>query len=88
MFNIGIIELLIIVFFIVLFVKPKDLPAIIKNTGLFFRKIEKYFSNLKYEISDIETSIETSIDNADQKIRTKKNEVHRPLKRIKKKDTS
>ena len=84
MFNIGIIELLIIVFFIVLFVKPKDLPAIIKNTGLFFRKIEKYFNNLKYEISDIETSI----DNADQKIRTKKNEVHRPLKRIKKKDTS
>ena len=84
MFNIGIIELLIIVFFIVLFVKPKDLPAIIKNTGLFFRKIEKYFSNLKYEISDIETSLE----NADQKIRTKKNEVHRPLKRIKKKDTS
>ena len=84
MFNIGIIELLIIVFFAVLFVKPKDLPLIIKNVGLFFRKIEKYFSNLKYEISDIETSIE----NADQKIRTKKNEVHRPLKRIKKKDTS
>ena len=84
MFNIGIIELLIIVFFIVLFVKPKDLPAIIKNTGLFFRKIEKYFNNLKYEISDIETSIE----NADQKIKNRKNEVHRPLKRIKKKDTS
>ena len=84
MFNIGIIEFLIIVFFVVLFVKPKDLPLIIKNIGLFFRKIERYFNNLKYEISDIETSIE----NADQKIRTKKNEVHRPLKRIKKKDTS
>ena len=84
MYNIGIIEFLFIVFFVVLFVKPKDLPLIIKNIGLFFRKIEKYFSNLKYEISDIETSIE----NADQKIRTKKNEVHRPLKRIKKKDTS
>ena len=84
MLNIGIIELLIIVFFAVLFVKPRDLPVIIKNTGLFFRKIERYFNNLKYEISDIETSIE----NADQKIRNKKNEVHRPLKRIKKKDTS
>ena len=84
MFNIGIIELLIIVFFIVLFVKPKDLPLIIKNAGLFFRKIERYFNNLKYEISDIETSIE----NTDQKIRNRKNEVHRPLKRIKKKDTS
>lgn len=84
MFNIGIIEFLIIVFFVVLFVKPKDLPLIIKNIGLFFRKIERYFNNLKYEISDIETSIE----NADQKIKTRKNEVHRPLKRIKKKDTS
>ena len=84
MFNIGIIELLIIVFFVVLFVKPKDIPLIIKNTGLFFRKIERYFNNLKYEISDIETSIE----NADQKIRNKKNEVHRPLKSIKTKDTS
>jgi Sec-independent protein translocase protein TatA len=84
MFNIGIIELLIIVFFAVLFVKPRDLPVIIKNTGLFFRKIERYFNNLKYEISDIETSIE----NTDQKIRDKKNEVHGPLKRVKKKDTS
>ena len=84
MLNIGIIELLIIVFFAVLFVKPRDLPVIIKNIGLFFRKIERYFNNLKYEISDIETSIE----NTDQKIRNKKNEVHRPLKRIKKKDTS
>ena len=84
MFNIGIIELLIIVFFVVLFVKPRDLPIIIKNTGLFFRKIERYFNNLKYEISDIETSIE----NTGQKIRDKKNEVHGPLKRVKKKDTS
>ena len=84
MFNIGKIEFLIIVFFVVLFVKPKDLPLIIKNIGLFFRKIERYFNNLKYEISDIETSIE----NADQKIKNRKNEVHRPLKRIKKKDTS
>ena len=84
MLNIGIIELLIIVFFAVLFVKPRDLPVIIKNIGLFFRKIERYFNNLKYEISDIETSIE----NTDQKIRDKKNEVHGPLKRVKKKDTS
>ena len=84
MFNIGIIELLIILFFVVLFVKPKDLPLIIKNTGLFFRKIERYFNNLKYEISDIEANIES----ADQKIRNRKNEVHRPLKRTKKKNTS
>ena len=84
MFNIGIIELLIIAFFVVLFVKPKDLPIIFKNTGLFLRKIERYFYNLKYEISDIENSIEKT----DQKIRNKKNEVHRPLKRVKKKDTS
>ena len=84
MLNIGIIELLIIVFFVVLFVKPKDIPLIIKNTGLFFRKIERYFNNLKYEISDIETNLEKS----NQKIRNRKNEVYRPLKRTKKKNTS
>ena len=84
MFNIGIIELLIIVFFVVLFVKPKDIPLIIKNTGLFLRKIERYFNNLKYEISDIETNLEKP----NQKIRNRKNEVYRPLKRTKKKNTS
>ena len=84
MLNIGIIELLIIVFFVVLFVKPKDIPIIIKNTGLFFRKIERYFNNLKYEMSDIETNLEKS----NQKIRNRKNEVYRPLKRTKKKNTS
>ena len=84
MFNIGIIELLIILFFVVLFVKPKDLPLIIKNTGLFFRKIERYFNNLKYEISDIEANIDSSV----QKIRNRNNEVRRPLKRTKKKSTS
>ena len=57
MFNIGIIEFNYSIFYCP-FVKPKDLPIIIKNTGLFFRKIERYFNNLKYEISDIETSIE------------------------------
>mgnify|MGYP001377011959 CR=1 FL=1 len=84
MFNIGIIALLIIVFFMVLFIKPKDVPLIIKNTGLFFRKIERYFNNLKYEMSDIETNLEKS----NQKIRNRKNEVYRPLKRTKKKNTS
>ena len=84
MFNIGLIELLIIVFFVVLFVKPKDIPLIIKNTGLFFRKIERYFNNLKYEMSDIETNLEKS----NQKIRNRKNEVYRTLKRTKKKNTS
>ena len=84
MFNIGLIELLIIVFCVVLFVKPKDIPLIIKNTGLFFRKIERYFNNLKYEMSDIETNLEKS----NQKIRNRKNEVYRTLKRTKKKNTS
>lgn len=84
MFNIGIIELLIIVFFLVLFVKPNDVPLIIKNAGLLFRKVERYFNNLKYEISDIEGSIE----NVDPKIKKYKNEVHRSPKRTKKKNTS
>ncbi len=82
MLNIGIIEFLIIIFFVVLFVKPKDIPAIIKNLGLFYRKIERYFHNMKYEFSEIESEIE----NINVK-KTKNNEIRRTSKRAKKKDT-
>ena len=43
MFNIGIIELLIIVFFVVLFVKPKDIPLIIKEYRIILQKDRKVF---------------------------------------------
>ena len=54
MFNIGLIELLIIIFFILILVKPKDFPKIFQNIGLFYRKINQYISNLKYEFSNLE----------------------------------
>ena len=53
MFNIGIIELLIVVFFVVLFVKPEEIPKISKNIGLFYRKITRYYYNLKFELDEI-----------------------------------
>ena len=53
MFNIGIIELLIIFFFVVLFVKPEEIPKISKNIGLFYRKITRYYYNLKFELDEI-----------------------------------
>ena len=81
MFNIGLIEFLIILFFAVLLIKPKDFPTIVKNLGLFYRNIERYFNNLKYEFSQIEIDIE-------DKIIKNKNEIHRPSKRIKKKSSS
>ena len=45
MFNIGIIELLIVIFFIALFVKPEEIPKISKNLGLLYRKISRYYYN-------------------------------------------
>ena len=53
MFNIGIFELFLIFFFMVLFVKPEEIPKISKNLGLFYRKINRYFLNLKYELNEI-----------------------------------
>ena len=50
MFNIGIIELLIVVFFVVLFVKPEEIPKITKNIGLLYRKITRYYYNFKFEL--------------------------------------
>ena len=53
MFNIGIIELIIVVFFVVLFVRPEEIPKISKNVGLLYRKITRYYYNLKFELDEV-----------------------------------
>ncbi len=79
MFNIGLIEFLVIFFFIILLVKPDDIPNIFKNLGLFYRKLSRYFYNIKYEIEEINN------DFSEIKIEKKiKNEVSRSSKRTKK----
>jgi len=80
MFNIGLIEFLIIFFFFILLVKPEDIPIIFKNLGLFYRKLSRYFYNIKYEIDEINNEFsEVSINK--KKIN---NEVSRSSKRTKK----
>ena len=79
MLNIGLIEFLIIFFFFILLVKPEDIPTIFKNLGLFYRKLSRYFYNIKYEIDEINN--EFSEVNAKKRI---KNEVSRSSKRTKK----
>ena len=54
MFNIGLIELLIIIFFILILVKPSDFPKIFRQLGLFYRKLNQYVSNFKYELSTLD----------------------------------
>ena len=80
MLNIGLIEFLIIFFFFVLLVKPEDVPIIFKNLGLFYRKLSRYFYNIKYEIDEINNEF------SEVKINKKKknNEVSRSSKRAKK----
>ncbi len=58
MFNIGLIELLIIFFFLIIFVKPEEIPMISKKIGLFYRKVSRYFYNFKFELSKIESDLE------------------------------
>ena len=53
MFNIGLFELLVIFFFLILLIKPEEIPKVTKNIGLFYRKINRYILNLKYEIDEI-----------------------------------
>ena len=80
MLNIGLIEFLIIFFFFVLLVKPEDIPIIFKNLGLFYRKLSRYFYNIKYEIDEINKEF------SEVKINKKKinNEISRSSKRAKK----
>ncbi len=54
MFNIGLFELLVIFFFLILFIKPEEIPKITKNLGLFYRKINRYIFNLKYELDEVD----------------------------------
>ena len=54
MFNIGLFELIVIFFFLILLIKPEEIPKILKNLGLFYRKINRYIFNLKYELNEIE----------------------------------
>ncbi len=75
MFNIGIIELLIVMFFLVLFIKPEEIPKITKNFGLFYRKITRYLYNFKYELEEqesIEELKKIKLDFDKQKKRQKK----------------
>ena len=69
MFNIGLFELLVIFFFLILLVKPEEIPKISKNLGLFYRKINRYIFNLKNELNEIEL---ISSDSKVSKKKTKK----------------
>ena len=69
MFNIGLFELLIIFFFFILLIKPEEIPKVSKNLGLFYRKINRYIFNLKYELDEIEL---ISTDSKTKKKKSKK----------------
>ncbi|MAI75768.1 MAG: hypothetical protein CMM90_01105 [Rickettsiales bacterium] len=79
MLNIGLIEFLVIFFFLILFIRPEDIPKISKNLGLVYRKISRYFYNIKYELNEIEKDI-----SLEKPKRNKNNEISKSLKRIKK----
>tara|TARA_B100000524_G_scaffold337923_1_gene228944 strand:- start:458 stop:706 length:249 start_codon:yes stop_codon:yes gene_type:complete len=79
MFNIGIIELLIVFFFVVLFVKPEEIPKILKNIGLYYRKITRYYYNLKFELDEINEI--DQLENIDIKPNIVKNKKNKKLKK-------
>ena len=70
MLNIGFFVLLLIFFFLILLIKPEEIPKVTKNIGLFYRKINRYILNLKYEIDEIDL---ISTDSKVSKKRVKKN---------------
>ena len=62
-------------FFLVLFIKPEEIPKITKNFGLFYRKITRYLYNFKYELEEhesIEELKKIKLDFDKQKKRQKK----------------
>ena len=74
MFNIGLFELIIIFFFLIILVKPEEIPKVSKNLGLFYRKINRYIYNLKYELDDFETqSLQQEVMKNKSKKKSRKN---------------
>ncbi len=71
MFNIGLIEFLIIFFVVILFIKPEDLPKILNKIGLFYRKVSRYFYNFKYELSNLDIDSELKNEATKKKIKKK-----------------
>ena len=80
MFNIGIIEFFVIFFFFILLVKPEDIPKVSKNLGLLYRKVSRYFYNVKFELEEINNDFQK----VDSKKNKKKNEISKSFKRTKK----
>ena len=72
MFNIGIIELLKVIFFIALFVKPEEIPKISKNLGLLYRKISRYYYNFKFELDEMNDFDQSNDFNTKQNFLKKK----------------
>ena len=73
-------------FFLILFIKPEEIPKISKNLGLFYRKINRYIFNLKYELDEIEViSSDSKVSKKNLKKKLKAiNEISWISKRIEK----
>ena len=52
MFNIGWTELLLITIVFLIFIKPKDIPFVIKKIATFFYKIKNYISDITEEFKE------------------------------------
>ena len=72
MFNIGLIELIIIIFVSLIVIKPEDIPKISKYLGLFYRKVNRYIFNFKYDLSNIDLINTPEKENSTKLINKKK----------------
>ena len=54
MFNIGLVELVLIIFVLLVVIKPQDIPKISKYLGLFYRKINRYIFNFKHDLTNFD----------------------------------
>tara|TARA_A100001015_G_C14776665_1_gene627483 strand:- start:67 stop:324 length:258 start_codon:yes stop_codon:yes gene_type:complete len=82
MFNIGLIELIIIIFVSLIVVKPEDIPKISKYLGLFYRKVNRYIFNFKYDLSNFDLTDEN--ENHELNATKKRRNTKKTIKKNKK----
>ena len=62
MFGIGSNELILIILLMVIFIKPKDIPSVVKFIAKIFKKIRNFISHVKGQIDEITNEISDTKD--------------------------
>ena len=70
--QIGWFEIIIIVVLAILVIGPKEFPIVVRKIGNWIGSVKRYFNEIQENFTDIETSIEETVSEKNNKLNKKK----------------